>query len=174
MNNPWEPVIVTHDCDDPSVADWSYGNFGAGETQSETDREMGNSTAFHGPNAGYVVELYEQYLDDPESVSPEVRRFFADWTPPSTDIAAPTAAAGVDASRIIAVASYVNAIRRHGHRAAKLSPIGSGPKELPEELRPETYGLSEEDLASLPGDAVPIWDGKAHSTALDAIEHLRR
>ena len=30
-----------------------------------------------GPNTGYVLELYEQYINDPESVDPELRTWFA-------------------------------------------------------------------------------------------------
>ncbi|MYI98540.1 MAG: hypothetical protein F4104_02680, partial [Gemmatimonadetes bacterium] len=32
---------------------------------------------FHGPNAGYVIALYEQYLEDPESVDAETRALFS-------------------------------------------------------------------------------------------------
>ena len=32
--------------------------------------------SFYGPNLGYIVELYEQYLEDPESVDAETRRYF--------------------------------------------------------------------------------------------------
>lgn len=38
---------------------------------------------FHGPNAGYVLELYERYCQNPESVDPTTRALFATWTPPT-------------------------------------------------------------------------------------------
>ena len=37
---------------------------------------------FHGPNAGYVVELYERYRRDPRSVDAATRELFERWTPP--------------------------------------------------------------------------------------------
>jgi 2-oxoglutarate dehydrogenase E1 component len=40
---------------------------------------------FNGPNAGYVLELYDRYRQNPESVDAETRAFFEDWTPPSAD-----------------------------------------------------------------------------------------
>jgi ABC-2 type transport system ATP-binding protein len=37
---------------------------------------------FYGPNLGYVLELYEMYRKDPESVDARIRRFFETWRPP--------------------------------------------------------------------------------------------
>jgi len=37
---------------------------------------------FHGPNAGYVMELYERYLENPDAVDAATREMFASWTPP--------------------------------------------------------------------------------------------
>ena len=31
---------------------------------------------FHGPNAGYILELYEKYSQDPESVDAQTRGLF--------------------------------------------------------------------------------------------------
>ena len=41
---------------------------------------------FHGPNAGYLMELYEQYLADPQSVDEATRAFFAQWAPPEGEV----------------------------------------------------------------------------------------
>jgi 2-oxoglutarate dehydrogenase E1 component len=42
---------------------------------------MGTPDLFHGPNAGYVLELYDRYLQNPESVDTETRAFFERWRP---------------------------------------------------------------------------------------------
>jgi 2-oxoglutarate dehydrogenase E1 component len=42
---------------------------------------------FQGVNAGYVLELYERYRQNPESIDPETRQAFASLTPPSHDAA---------------------------------------------------------------------------------------
>ena len=42
---------------------------------------------FHGPNAGYVVELYERYRRDPQSVDAATRALFERWTPPEAPAA---------------------------------------------------------------------------------------
>jgi hypothetical protein len=40
---------------------------------------------FYGPNLGYVLELYEGYTKDPESVDEKTREFFESWNPPRVD-----------------------------------------------------------------------------------------
>lgn len=40
---------------------------------------------FHGPNAGYVLALYERYLQDPNSVDAAARAMFQGWSPPADE-----------------------------------------------------------------------------------------
>ena len=40
---------------------------------------------FEGVNAGYVLELYERYRQNPESVDPATREAFESWTPTELD-----------------------------------------------------------------------------------------
>jgi uncharacterized protein Yka (UPF0111/DUF47 family) len=38
---------------------------------------------FPGPNAGYVVERYDRYRQNPNAVDAATRAYFANWTPPT-------------------------------------------------------------------------------------------
>ena len=40
---------------------------------------------FYGPNLGYVLDLYERYREDPESVDERSREFFETWSPPQAN-----------------------------------------------------------------------------------------
>jgi ABC-2 type transport system ATP-binding protein len=40
---------------------------------------------FYGPNLGYVLELYERYREDPDSVDEKTRQFFEGWSPPQVE-----------------------------------------------------------------------------------------
>lgn len=126
---------------------------------------------FHGPNAAYVLELYDRYLKDPESVDPETREEFAQWKP--ADEAAPAIAVSeIPPDRIAGAVNYAQAIREHGHLAALLDPLGTAPPGDPQ-LDPAAHGITEDDLRSLPASLVggPIADGA--SNALEAIIALR-
>src|SRR5688572_32623103 len=96
---------------------------------------------FAGVNAAYVLELYERYRQDPDSVDPQTRQAIESWTP------AGEAAAGderstqpADTRIIVGAANLVESIRRYGHLAARLDPLGSAPIGDPS-LSPRAHGL---------------------------------
>jgi 2-oxoglutarate dehydrogenase E1 component len=128
---------------------------------------------FHGPNLGYILELYERYQQNPDAVDPATRAYFQHWTPPSNgvDRIAPPSAEQLD--QLSGVVNLAQAIREYGHLAAQLDPLGSPPPGDPA-LDPATYGLTEEMLRRLPASLVggPVAAGA--SNALEAIEALRQ
>jgi 2-oxoglutarate dehydrogenase E1 component len=135
---------------------------------------------FYGPNLGYVLELYERYREDPESVDERTRDFFDSWSPPTVagpDGLTTPAVAGVDVDKIVGVVKYIRAIRDFGHRAARLDPLGSEPPGDPA-LDPGFHDINEEELEALPASITnapgvgPI--PERTSTAREAIDELRR
>jgi 2-oxoglutarate dehydrogenase E1 component len=129
---------------------------------------------FQGVNAGYVLELYERYRQNPESVDPDTRKAFESWTPPSTDVASTQAVAGgTSIQKIVGAAALADCIRRYGHLAARIDPLGSEPVGDPS-LSPAAHGITEEDLRSLPASLVEGPVAESSANALEAIEKLRR
>ncbi len=140
---------------------------------------MTDIDVFHGPNAGYVLELYDRYLENADSVGSDWQRYFQEFKPtaPSTNGAAvaraPVATApAIDVEKIVGASELVGAIRDYGHLAANLDPLGSEPPGSPD-LDPASYDLTTADLASLSPAVVsgPLAEGA--SNAGEAIEHLR-
>src|SRR6185295_453367 len=84
---------------------------------------------FSGVNAGYVLELYDKYRQDPQSVDAATREVFDSWVPADAVSPAPPAAAPVSAVSdlriIVGAANLAESIRRFGHLAAQLDPLGS-------------------------------------------------
>lgn len=136
------------------------------------------SQEFHGPNEGYVLELYEQYLQSPDSVDPHTRQFFQHWSPPASNGAgenhavAEAIATGIDQQKIVGAVSYAQAIRQFGHLAANLDPLGYGSPGDPE-LTMEAHGLTEDDLRQMPASIVGGTVGEKASNALEAIQTLK-
>src|SRR3954462_552916 len=114
-----------------------------------------NLEQFSGVNAGYVVELYEKYRRNPDSVDPATREAFAAWTPtdPSTESSGEPRATGAALRVIVAAANLAESIRRYGHLAARIDPLGSPPPGDPT-LSPRAHGITDEDLKSLPAALV--------------------
>jgi 2-oxoglutarate dehydrogenase E1 component len=126
---------------------------------------------FSGLNRGFVLELYEKYRQDPSSVDAETRAFFEQWTPPAED--RPLAiASGVDVQKVIGGVNFAQSIRRYGHLSAQLDPLGSRPVGDPS-LLPETHGVTNEDLRSLPASL--IWSPLAEnaSNMLEVVDAFR-
>src|SRR5688572_9212585 len=128
---------------------------------------------FSGLNRGYVLEQYEKYRRDPASVDAATRAIFESWTPPSDAAARQVDTAGLSLQKIVGVANLAESIRRYGHLAARLDPLGTEPVGDPA-LLPETHGLTEQDLQALPAFLVDGPAAEGASNALEAIEWLRR
>ncbi len=143
---------------------------------------MSDLGAFLGPNAGYVLELYDRYVADPESVDADTRAFFETFTPPPDGVAitagaapAPTAPSVsiADLKKAAAAASLADSIRDNGHLAVQLDPLGSAPIGAPE-LDPGFYGITEADLEALPADVIGGQVAEGASNAAEAIARLRQ
>jgi 2-oxoglutarate dehydrogenase E1 component len=122
-------------------------------------------------NDGYIAEMYDRFRRDPASVDDSWRQYFEMAQQLGGGTGAP-AAAPLDAAylrKVAGASSFVHAIRQYGHLAVTLDPLGS---EAPgaAELTPQFHGLSESDLATIPGAALGFDELK---TAADVVAHLR-
>ncbi len=126
-------------------------------------------------NDGYISEAHDAYLRDPASVDESWRQFFRF----AESLSGATAAAPAELllpgqtdpaflRDVAAAAELVDAIRSYGHLAVPLDPLGTPPDGTPE-LTPEFHGLSEEDLASIPGIAL----GSTGGSAAQVVARLR-
>src|SRR5262249_33432221 len=144
---------------------------------------MSDLNDFYGPNAGYVVEQYEQYQRDPGSVPPATRALFERWRPTLDGEEAPGNGARPAApaellslacsdpvsfgEKVRGAASLAQAIREYGHLCARIDPLGSDPPGDPE-LSPGTHGIREEDLAALPPEVIGPTGARGAADALEA------
>jgi 2-oxoglutarate dehydrogenase E1 component len=132
---------------------------------------MGPWEEFSGLNRGYVLELYEQYRENPSSVDAATREFFEQWTPPADETV--KVQAGLPILKAVGAVNLAQSIRRYGHLAAQLDPLGEPPQGDPS-LMPETHGVTTDDLRALPASLV--WSALAdHATnALEVVDAFRR
>ncbi len=127
---------------------------------------------FAGLNRGYVLELYDKYRQDPSSVDPETRAFFDSWTPTAEE---PPSAAPSDMPlhKAVGAVNLAQSIRRYGHLAAQLDPLGSRPIGDPS-LVADTHGVTDEDLRRLPPDLISTPLCQDASNMLEVLDALRR
>jgi 2-oxoglutarate dehydrogenase E1 component len=134
-------------------------------------RDMASWQEFTGLNRGYVLELYEKYRADPSSVDAGTRALFEQWTPPAEEIAT-AAPSGIGLQKVVGAVNLAQSIRRYGHLAAQLDPLGSAPIGDPS-LRPDTHGVTTEDLRALPASLLTsaLCDQAAHMA--EVVDKLR-
>lgn len=140
--------------------------------------------SFYGPNLGYVMGIYELYLQDPDSVDGEMRAIFEQFNPGSLEGKTESAAKlqafqpmhgqqTVDAEKILAAARLGENIRSYGHLEAKIYPLGNE-RKAQEILTLEFYGLSKEDLKLLPASILCKDSSVPLENAHDAYEYLKK
>jgi 2-oxoglutarate dehydrogenase E1 component len=131
---------------------------------------------FSGINRGYVLELFERYRRDPGSVDEATRRYFERWSPTEE----PAQAARVADERrtertdtIVGAVALGESIRRYGHLAAKIDPLGATPPGDPLLLE-RTHNITDEDLRRLPASIIGGPAAAEATNASEAIAALRR
>src|SRR5262245_28632898 len=136
---------------------------------------MSSWQGFSGLNRGYVLELYERFRRDPASVDPETRALFERWTPPVEDVVdeTPLAADPSLLRKAVSAVSLARAIRRYGHLAAQIDPLGR-PRHGDPSLLPETHGVTEADLRALPATLIPSPLAETASNMYETVEAFRR
>ena len=129
---------------------------------------------FHGPNAGYILELYRQYRENPDIVDAATRRYFEEQGPPPDGWRpADGLAAPAHVNKIMGAVNLAQAIRQYGHLAAQLDPLGSPPPGEPS-LEAGYYHLTEAELRSLPADLIGGALVTEAANAWQAIVELRQ
>lgn len=123
-------------------------------------------------NANYIEALYEQFLDNPDSVDSDWQEYFKQYQSPndamhnaiqdqflllarnqtankgrasSTSITTSNVADRADPKQM-GVQQLISAYRRRGHRRANLDPLGLHPRPEVEDLTLAYHNLSEADL----------------------------
>ena len=137
---------------------------------------MSDLRSFHGPNAGYVLEQYEVFQRDPDSLDAGWRSYFENFEPGESVGFAGDGAEASEASieAIVSAHRLGQAIRARGHTAARLDPLGGEPDVDPA-LQPAAYGITEAELERLPSSVVRVTGHVASRTrtAAEAIRVLR-
>ena len=119
-------------------------------------------------NDAYIAEAFEAYRRDPALVDESWRQFFRfaealGGGPPSGGAYDPGLL-----RKAAAAGGLLAAVRRYGHFAVAIDPLGAAPHGAAE-LRPEYHGITEADLQDIPASAL----GYAAGTAADVIARMR-
>ncbi|HEX5071321.1 MAG TPA: 2-oxoglutarate dehydrogenase E1 component [Vicinamibacterales bacterium] len=130
---------------------------------------------FQGVNRAYVLDLYEQFQQHPDSLDAETRELLsALGAPPQASGAVTTAVApsGPALGTAIRAFNLAQSIRRYGHLAAKIDPLEARPVG-DSALELATHGVTPEDLRALPADLAPGPAADGAQSLGEVIDRLR-
>ncbi|WP_345807707.1 2-oxoglutarate dehydrogenase E1 component [Bacillus pumilus] len=133
---------------------------------------------FHGPNLGYVLELYDQYVQDPTSVDEDLRGIFDELGAPPSEMKEEigkkenSVVTSEQIQKIASVVKLAEDIRTYGHLNASVNPLRKE-KELQELFPLKEYGLTEDDVKNIPISIISPDAPKHISNGIEAINHLR-
>ena len=132
-----------------------------------------------GPNFAYLLEKYEEYMKDPETVEEDVRDLFDNWGgPEQNEVAAATMTAGSQATaafsmkKVMSAVKLVENIRTYGHLSADIYPLIKERKE-DSLLNLHTYGLTEADLKAIPASLLCENAPEDVKDGFQAIKYLK-
>ena len=130
---------------------------------------------FHGPNAGYILELYERYRANPDSVDAATRDAFDGWRPPVEPDGhiEPARTVAAETDKVMGVVNLATAIREYGHLAARIDPLGLANPPGDPSLHPSAHGITDADLHALPATLIAGRIAAGAANAHEAIERLR-
>jgi 2-oxoglutarate dehydrogenase E1 component len=138
-------------------------------TRHELNEVFARTSFLQGANATYLAELHARYEEDPASVDPDWRAFFANleddkesvlaeargpsWAPEPERALLPARPQGVSGERdalaaardTLAARMLIRNYRTRGHLAAKLDPLELVERVEHPELKPKTYGFTKRD-----------------------------
>lgn len=145
--------------------------------EKPSDGTVSYQPRFYGPNLGLVMELYEKYVQDPNSVDEEMKRHFDQWGPPidnqeKTSTNHLSLQSEVQVEKIIAAVTLVNKIRAYGHLAADIYPLKDHKREY--ELFDLTrFALTKEDLEKIPARLICPDAPNDITNGYEAVQYLK-
>ncbi len=170
-----------------------------GSSNKKSLDELWESSYLAGGNAAYLELLYENFLEDPGSVSDTWRERFE--TLPNVNgttkdlshtaikdsfrqlarqrqirvtAASPSTAGSAQSEKQAQILQFIDSYRFLGHLQATLDPLGMTERPEVAELRLAHYGLSEQDLDTTFQTGSLMVDGKQRAALKDIVEQLKR
>ncbi|WP_409288709.1 2-oxoglutarate dehydrogenase E1 component [Peribacillus sp. SCS-37] len=136
-----------------------------------------------GPNLGYVLEQYDLFLEDSQSVGSDLKELFETWGSPEAAVPAAGQPAvkqesyGVPLSadmmkKVMSAVQLAENIRAYGHLAANIYPLNEVPKEN-DVISISSYDLTKADLMGIPAELISPYLPENIKDGYEAIKYLK-
>ncbi|MCH1625911.1 2-oxoglutarate dehydrogenase E1 component [Fredinandcohnia quinoae] len=132
---------------------------------------------FYGPNMGYMLDAYDKFKEDPNSVDASIQALFEEIGPPPVqeqvkqEVVNQNQATNI--KQILSAMNLIKKIRTFGHLVANIYPFQNNASADRSFLELESYNLTKEDLLQIPAHL--IWEDAPPTieNGWEAYEHLK-
>ncbi|KIL47923.1 2-oxoglutarate dehydrogenase E1 component [Jeotgalibacillus campisalis] len=144
--------------------------------RKQSEQQDLNHMSFSGPNLGYMMEMYDLYLENPSQLDEELQAYFKQNGSPAPEKEQDSSKGtieGTDYSKVIASVQLADAIRTYGHLAADINPLNDREKDT-NRIELDTYNLTKEDLEKIPENILITNSVPEVTTGYEAIQYLKK
>ncbi|AWI44558.1 2-oxoglutarate dehydrogenase E1 component [Staphylococcus nepalensis] len=131
-----------------------------------------------GANLGYILDLYDMYLNDPASVPEDLQVLFSTIKNGEANIATNTAEGQHNVTKadstIKRVMRLIDNIRQYGHLLADIYPVNKPVRENVPKLNIEDFNLDQETLESISAGIVSEHFKDIYDNAYEAIVRMEK
>ncbi|KYH14518.1 2-oxoglutarate dehydrogenase E1 component [Staphylococcus kloosii] len=141
------------------------------------ERQVSEAPVNFGTNLGYVLDLYDIYLEDPSAVPEDLQVLFSTIKNGEADIVTKASADRGDAkgdSTIKRVMRLIDNIRQYGHLLADIYPVNRPERKHVPKLNIEDFNLDQETLESISAGIVSEHFKDIYDNAYEAIDRMER
>ncbi|WP_251516987.1 MULTISPECIES: 2-oxoglutarate dehydrogenase E1 component [Staphylococcus] len=141
------------------------------------DKQVSEAPVNFGANLGYVLDLYDIYLQDPSSVPEDLQVLFSTIKNGEAHIeskATTQSDSGKGDSTIKRVMRLIDNIRQYGHLLADIYPVNRPNREHVPKLAIEDFNLDKETLESISAGIVSDHFEDIYDNAYEAILRMEK
>lgn len=139
------------------------------------EKQVTEAPVNFGQNLGYMLDLYDVYLQDPSSVPEDLQVLFSTIKDGEANIvnkASSDATSSQSDSTIKRVMRLVDNIRQYGHLLADIYPVNRPVREHVPKLNIEDFNLDKETLETISAGIVSDHFEDIYDNAYEAIERM--
>ncbi|MDR5602421.1 2-oxoglutarate dehydrogenase E1 component [Staphylococcus coagulans] len=139
----------------------------------KNDKQVTEAPVNFGTNLGLILELYDQYLDDPSSVTEDLQVLFSTIKDGEATVSSKHQSSSGD-STIKRVMRLIDNIRQYGHLEADIYPVNAPQRTNIPKLNPEDFNLDKQTLEGISAEIVSDHFKDIYDNAYEAIVRMEK
>ncbi|QLK86970.1 2-oxoglutarate dehydrogenase E1 component [Staphylococcus sp. 17KM0847] len=140
----------------------------------KNDKQVSEAPVNFGANLGLMLELYDQFLEDPSSVSEDLQVLFSTIKDGDTSYSNTSTQSSLGDSTIKRVMRLIDNIRQYGHLLADIYPVNKPERTNVPKLTIEDFGLDQQTLEKISAEIVSDHFKDIYDNAYEAIQRMEK